>query len=62
MRRLLTSLLLLALAVPASALAQGTSSSFAQLDGRSDGCVTQEPPLPFDRASRSRGARARVGC
>jgi len=34
-----------ALALPASAAAQGTSSSFAQLTG-ADGCVTQEPPLP----------------
>jgi len=36
-----------ALALPASAAAQGTSSSFAQLTG-ADGCVSQEPPLPFD--------------
>ena len=46
-------------ALPAAAHAQGTSSSFAQLTG-ADGCVSQEPPLPFetealDGCSRARG-------
>ena len=58
MRRLLTSLLLLALAAPASALAQGSSSSFSQLAGER-GCVAQEPPLPFDQDPLEDCARAR---
>ena len=58
MRRLLTSLLLLALAAPASALAQGSSSSFSQLAGER-GCVSQEPPLPFDEDPFEGCARAR---
>ncbi len=49
----------LALAVlPASAAAQGTSSSFAQLTG-ADGCVTQEPPLPLSGDAVEGCARAR---
>jgi len=58
MRRLLTSLLLLALAAPASALAQGSSSSFSQLAGER-GCVAQEPPLPFEQDPLEDCARAR---
>ena len=58
MRRLLTSLLLLVLAAPASALAQGSSSSFSQLAGER-GCVAQEPPLPFDQDPLEDCARAR---
>ena len=58
MRRLLTSLLLLALAAPASALAQGSSSSFSQLAGER-GCVAQEPPLPFDQDPLEDCARTR---
>ena len=47
----------LALALlPASALAQDSSSSFTQLTGRA-GCVAQEPPLPFDERA-ARGVRA----
>ena len=58
MRRLLTSLLLLVLAAPASALAQGSSSSFSQLAGER-GCVAQEPPLPFDQDPLEDCARTR---
>ena len=58
MRRLLTSLTLLGLALPGSALAQGSSSSFSQLSGER-GCVTQEPPLPFDDEPLDGCARAR---
>src|SRR5215210_6653765 len=47
MRRWFTSLLVLGLLAPGSALAQGSSSSFSQLTGER-GCFTQEPPLPFD--------------
>jgi DNA-binding beta-propeller fold protein YncE len=59
MRRLLTSLMVLALVAPASALAQGSSSSFSQLVGER-GCVVQEPPLPFgddplEDCARTRG-------
>ena len=43
---------------PASALAQGSSSSFSQLTGER-GCVTQEPPLPFDEEPLEGCARAR---
>ena len=58
MRRLLTSLLLLVLAAPASALAQGSSSSFSQLAGER-GCVAQEPPLPFNQDPLEDCARTR---
>ena len=58
MRRLLTSLLLLGLAAPASAPAQGASSSFSQLAGER-GCVAQEPPLPFDEDPLADCARTR---
>lgn len=57
MRRLLTSLMLLGLAVPGSALAQG-SPSFSQLTGER-GCVTQEPPLLFGDEPLAGCARAR---
>jgi DNA-binding beta-propeller fold protein YncE len=57
MRRLVTSLILLGLAVPGSALAQG-SPSFSQLTGE-QGCVTQEPPLLFGDEPLAGCARAR---
>jgi DNA-binding beta-propeller fold protein YncE len=46
------------LAAPASALAQGSSSSFNQLSGE-QGCVTQEPPLPFDDEALENCGRTR---
>ena len=46
------------LALPASALAQGASSSFNQLTG-ADGCITQEPPLPGDDEAAEGCGRAR---
>jgi DNA-binding beta-propeller fold protein YncE len=46
------------LAFPAGAAAQGSSSSFSQLSGVS-GCVSQQPPLPFDEEAPEGCARAR---
>ena len=58
MRRWFTSLLVLGLVAPGSALAQGSSSSFSQLTG-DRGCFTQEPPLPFDDEPLDGCARTR---
>ena len=58
MRMLVTMIVAGVLALPASALAQGSSSSFNQLTG-ADGCVTQEPPLPGDDESPEGCGRAR---
>ena len=46
------------MAVPASALAQDSSSSFSQLTG-ANGCVSQEPPLPGDDEALEGCGRAR---
>ena len=54
MRMAVTMIVAGVMALPASALAQGSSSSFSQLTG-ADGCVTQEPPLPG-------GGEAAEGC
>jgi DNA-binding beta-propeller fold protein YncE len=60
MRRLFTSLVLLGLLAPGSALAQsGGSSSFSQLAGER-GCVTQEPPLPSNDDPLEGCARGRA--
>ena len=57
MRRLLLFLTLLGLAVPGAAFGQ-TSSSFSQLSGER-GCVSQEPPLPFEEEPIESCARTR---
>jgi len=57
-RMLVTMMVAGVLALPASALAQGSSSSFSQLTG-ADGCVTQEPPLPGDDEAPEGCGRAR---
>ena len=58
MRWALTMIVAGALALPTSALAQDSSSSFSQLTGDS-GCVSQEPPLPGDEDAPDGCARAR---
>ena len=58
MRWAVTMIMAGVLALPASALAQGASSSFSQLTGE-NGCVSQEPPLPGDGEAPDGCARAR---
>ena len=60
MRLAVTMIVAGLMAVPASALAQDSSSSFSQLTG-ANGCVSQEPPLPGDDEAPE-GAPAPAAC